>query len=53
MNPTEEPYTTEPFQVNVYKVYIKIIQVLSKKNYQKKPCARILKERIEEYYKIF
>jgi hypothetical protein len=53
MNPTEEPYTTEPFQVNVYKVYLKIIQVLSKKNNQKKPGARILKERIGESYKIF
>jgi hypothetical protein len=53
MNPPELPYKTEPFQVNVYKVYLKIIQVLSQKNNQKKPNARNLKERIEELYKIF
>jgi hypothetical protein len=53
MNPPELPYTTEPFQVNVYNVYLDIIEVLSRKKNTEKHNGRKLKEKIEELYKLF
>jgi hypothetical protein len=53
MNQSEPPYTTEPFQVNVYNVYQNLIQILSQKNNLKKPKARALKKRVDELYKFF
>lgn len=53
MNQPEPPYTTEPFQVNVYNVYLNLIQILSQKNNLKKPKARALKKRVDELYKFF
>ena len=53
MNQPEPPYTTEPFQVNVYNVYQNLIQILSQKNNLKKPKARALKKRVDELYKFF
>jgi hypothetical protein len=53
MNPPDLPYTTEPFQVNVYNVYLEITRILSQKSNSSKPKAKALKERIKELYDSF
>jgi hypothetical protein len=53
MNPPELNYVTQPFQVNVYKIYLEMIRILNQKNKKNNSKAKNLKIRIEELYLFF
>ncbi len=53
MNPPELNYITQPFQVNVYKIYLEMIRILNQKNKKNNSKSKNLKNIIEESYMFF